>query len=109
MEEAWDKVADLETKIENLNLPVDNDQSEVLKEFVEILVEIARVWHMDEDNDEVKEDNYDEDEVDEVSWTDDDWVNLVSPTLGDSQEYPDMMGGESIDGVDQSQDEPHIP
>ena len=57
VEEAWDKVSDLETNIENLNLPVDNDQSEVLQEFVGLLVEIARVWHMDVDNEEVKEDD----------------------------------------------------
>ena len=57
VEEAWDKVSDLETNIENLNLTVDNDQSEVLQEFVGLLVEIARVWHMDVDNEEVKEDD----------------------------------------------------
>ena len=66
VEEAWDKMADLETKIENRNLPAENDLSEVLKEFVETLVEIARVWHMDEDNEEVKEKD---DEEDEISWT----------------------------------------
>ena len=45
-----------------------------------------------------------------MSWTDDDWIDLETPTLGDSQEYPDMMGGESMEMVaDQSQEEPHIP
>ena len=39
----------------------------------------------------------------------DDWVNLESPTLGDCQGYPDMMGGESIVGDGHCQDEPHVP
>ena len=107
VEEPWEKVADLETKFENLDLPEKNDQNEVLQEFVEILVKIARVWHMDDDNEGVKEDD---DDGNEVSRTDDDWVNLESPTLGDSQEYPDMMGGDSMETVaDHGQEEPHVP
>ena len=43
-----------------------------------------------------------------MSWTDDDWIDLETPTLGDSQEYPDMMDGESMEVV-ADQEEPHIP
>ena len=51
VEEVWEKVAEVEIEIDSVNLAEDNNQQMILQHFVELLVEHARVWHMDETED----------------------------------------------------------
>ena len=60
----------------------------ILQHFVELLVEHARVWHMDE-TDDISED------ASETSWTNDEWQDMDSPSLGEVPEIPNMMGDRS--------------
>ena len=83
VEEAWEKVAEVETEIDSLNLPEDNQNQMVLQRFVELLVEHARVWHMD-DTEDISED------ASETSWTNDDWQDMDSPSLGEVPDLPNM-------------------
>ena len=88
VEEAWEKVAEVETEIGSLNLPEDNHNQMVLQRFVELLVEHARVWNMD-DTEDISED------ASETSWTKDDWQEMDSPSLGEVPDLPNMMGNKS--------------
>ena len=84
VEEAWEKVAEVETEIGSLNLPEDNHNQMVLQRFVELLVEHARVWNMD-DTEDISED------ASETSWTNDDWQKMDSPSLGEVPDLPNMI------------------
>ena len=50
IENAWEKLAEMEYKIDSTNLTEDNDHQQTLHLFVELLVEHARAWHMDDDD-----------------------------------------------------------
>ena len=88
VEEAWEKVAEVENEIDSLHIPEDNHNQMVLQRFVELLVEHARVWHM-EDTEDISED------ASETSWTNDDWQEMDSPSLGEVPDLPNMMGNKS--------------
>ena len=82
-------VAEMEVKVNYQNLGTEHAHSKLLHDTVELLVEIARVWHMNDDEEEVEEHQ----EASEVSWTDDEWHDLDSPSLGETSNYTNMMGG----------------
>jgi hypothetical protein len=88
VEEAWEKVAEVEIEIDSANLAEDNNQQMILQHFVELLVEHARLWHMEQTED-ISEDAI------ETSWTNDEWQDMDSPSLGEAPEIPNMMGDRS--------------
>ena len=67
-------MAEVENEIVSLDIPEDNHNQMVHQRFVELLVEHARVWHM-EDTEDISED------ASETSWTNDDWQEMESPSL----------------------------
>ena len=66
-------------------LPQDIEHQKMLHGFLELLVAIARVWHMDDETEEFIE------ETSDISWTDVEWQDMDSPSMERIQDYTNIM------------------